>query len=240
MISNITYRLSCFSDYSLLAYNKKDVIAILEKFDELDLAPTIAQEIQQDGTVSQRMQFLANGGSVFIAIHSDRIDIQLTSNDKAGFSCDKAEQVKNDLCKYMSRLFEVYSDRISDSYRIAWFTSYIYFEIDKKQKEVYRNKFIKELPFFMENRLDEFLARYGARRSVDIGGNLENLNIIATIQQYATNMGPDKVVDGFKIDYDINTWQFDKRNRFSPKAFEPFSDAALKLQKELDKEVLPE
>ncbi len=239
MVSNITYRLSAFSDYSLIAYNKDDVIKILSDFTDVILTPVVISEMLTGNTVSQRMQFLAQNGLLIITIFSERIDIQITSNRKDGFQPEEVEDVKQKIGQYMNLILNVFSDRVSPPHRLAWFTSYVYFEQSDEEKNAYRNKFLKELNYFKTNRLDDTIARFGARRTVEICGREETLNVLLTINRHILDQGTDMEVDGYKADYDINTWQGNRVNRFSIDDIKDFIEQAFIQQKALNEEVLP-
>ena len=239
MISNILYKLSSFADYSLLSYNKDDIIAVLNAFDDMTFVPSVIQEILPTGETRQRMQFLPQGGLILITILSERIDIQITSNDKTGFPNEKVSEVTDTLIHYMNIVLSVFAKRISDPYRIAWFTSYVYFEIDELEKAAFRNRFLHELDFYKSNRLEDTIARYAAYRIEKVNGEEEKINVVTTINNYTAGIGTDKEVKGFQIDYDINTWQGNKKSRFTKESIEAFSSKAWNIQTKLNEEVLP-
>lgn len=239
MVSNITYKLSCFADYSQLKYNKEDIITILKAYDNVILTPSIITEMLQNGEVSQRMQFSAQGGLLMITILSQRIDIQITSNDKNGFTDEDVSKVHANLLDNMKKILSIFGDRIADPYRLAWFTSYVYFELTDEEKTNFRNKFLNELEFFREGRLDDINVVYGARRNIKIADREERLNVLTTIFGYLTDVGTDEEVNGFRIDYDINTWQGNRKNRFTHKDIEEFISGSLNIQYSLNKEILP-
>lgn len=239
MVSNITYKLSVFSDYLRFSYNKDDLISILGAFDEVPLAPAVFQEWLPNGTVSQRMQFSANNGLLLITVLTERIDIQITSNRKDGFTEPELNNVKTKLLDYMNIMLEIASNKAEKPYRLAWFTTYVYFEQSEQAKKDYRNKFLKTLDFFETNPLNDMVVRYGAQRCVKIGDVEETLNVLLTINRHFMELGPEMRVDGYKADYDINTWQENSKNRFDVSDVKSFVEKAYSLQLELDKEVLP-
>ena len=238
MVSNITYRLSAFSDYSLISYNKEDVIKILSDFTDVILSPTVISEVLSGNVVSQRMQFLAQNGLLLITILSERIDIQVTSNRKDGFQPDEIEDVKRKLGQYMELILNVFSNRVSSPYRLAWFTSYVCFEQTVEEKNAFRDKFLKELNFFKTNRIEDMIARFGAQRTVEISGREETLNVLLTVNRHIIDQGTDMEVDGYKADYDINTWQGNRVNRFSIEGMKEFVEKAFIQQEALNEEVL--
>ena len=240
MISNIIYRLSCFADYAQLTYNKKDLIRILDEFDEEKIEPTLFPEVHPNGEVSQRMQFTIQSKDkvITIIIASDRIDVQVDSREKNGFNSELRPEIKKDMLLYMQKILELFRDCTALPYRLAWFTSYIYFEVSNEEKVRFRNKFLYELDFFKTNRLDDMIARYAAMREITIKGDKERINVVTTISRFFNNAGSDREVDGFRIDYDINTWQGNRRSRFDDKSIEVFAISALEIQDTLNKDIL--
>ena len=238
-VANIVCKLSSFANYNELDYNKDDVIKVLNTFDDPTIAPGMISEIRTDGVVKQRMQFVAQNGLFFIVINSDRIDIQLTSNEKMGFPWENLGAVKEMLVDSMEKLYSIFSERAPIPYRLAWNTSYVYFEINDEEKNAYRNKFLKELDFFKDNRLDDTVIRYAGQKEASISGRDERLNVLATINSYITDPGTAIEVNGFRIDYDINTWQGNRRNRFEVGSFSEFVDTAIEIQGKLNEEFIP-
>ncbi len=239
LVSNIVYRLSCFADYSQIKYNNTDVIAVLKAFDKVELTPRAVQEIVPLGGVSSRMQFTGQGESLSINIAGDRIDVQITAKEKRGFNDKEVELVESNLKEYMAKVLSIFGDRIPLPYRLAWFTSFVYFELSSDEKASYRNKFLQEIDFFKENRLDDISVRYGARRDLSINGVAERFNILTTINEYVSMFGIENEIDGFQIDYDINTWQGNRKNRFKLEDIYAFISEARKLQNELNQVIMP-
>ena len=240
MLANIQYRLSCFADYSVLSYNKEDLIAILNQFSDVVLTPSTFKEVLANGLVSQRMQFVSSNGLLSINIGAGRIDVQITSNEKSGFAREQTDDIGAKLFDYLKRLLLRLGDKVSYPNRLAWYTTYVYFDLSETDNVAFRNRFLHELEFFKNNRLDDMIAQYGGRRVIDFSGRTEKINILTTINRYYSQaVVPNVEIEGYQIDYDINTWQGDMRNRFDLNAVNDFICKAIMLQKELDKEVLP-
>lgn len=239
MLSNVNYRLTCFADYSLLEYNKADVISILNAFDSVVLTPAVIDEISLSGLKSQRMQFASQDGLLLININSNRIDIQIMSKEKTGFAESEIESIKINLCSYIEKLYTVFAERVPLPNRLAWFTIYVYFETTKDERKAFRNKFLKPLKFFNKDRLDDLFIRYGAKRNVMIGKRDERLNVMTTVKHLQIGTMQEEKFNGYQIEYDINTWQFNIINRFSMDDFSEFCNKAIKIQDELNREVLP-
>ena len=238
MVANIFYKLTCFADYSPLTYNKRDIINVMNAIDEFDLSPSLLQEIDGNGA-SQRMQFTGNNGGLLISVGSERIDIQLSSNRREGFTNEEVEKVQKALLYCMTKLYEVFGKRVPLPYRLAWNTAYVYFDIDQNKKEEYRDRFQVKNPFFSKNPLEDMVVRYGARRDTVIGGrDDEKVNIITTIGRFLTSIG-DNEVDGYQIEHDINTWQMNRINRFTGNDIVEFIKKAYKIQLDANESVLP-
>lgn len=238
MVSNIIYRLSLFADYTQLAYNKQDMISILNAFDNT-MIPVLFQETMGDGSTNQRMQFSTPDQTEVIKLGADRIDIQLASNTKEGFNGDHLEEIKEKLFYYYTKIHEVFHERVQMAYRLAWFTSFVFFDIGDQERQAFRDRFIKQIDFFNQNRLEDTIVRYGAQRDADISNNMERINVIMTISRYKATFGIDNEADGYLIDYDINTWQGNRTNRFGIEAVKEFEIGALSIQNDLNKEIIP-
>ena len=236
MIANVILRLSCFSDYSVLSYNKDDVISILSTINELNLAPSLIQEVLPNGQVSQRMQFVSQNGLLVITIGTGRIDIQRSSDEKAGFASENLNSIGGDLNSLMLSILSIFSSRVSLPNRLAWFSTKMYYDISEEEKKEFRDKFIKRLSFFDENRLDDMTVRYGAKRIITIGDRQEKTNVLTTINQFSS-VGNAIDIDGYQIDYDINTWQGNRINRFRDNDLFLFIENAIAIQQELDRVV---
>ena len=246
MFSNVIYKLSTFSDYSSISYNQDDTFTFIKSLSDFNLVPSIYQEILPNGSLSRRLHFLGNNG-LLIMINSGRIDIQLTSDKKEGFDKEAISSIKEIFIKIYNCIFSLWGEIVSNPNRLAWYTSCVYFEITENQKADYRNRFLKEISFFKEDRLDDI--KIGSGQYNKKGEEIkiykyqdlnEKINIITTINRIEENLDSDAPIDGYRIDYDINTWQNNKRNRFSCENIETFMNISTDLQQKLDEEFLHE
>ena len=108
---------------------------------------------------------------------------------------------------------------------------------DEKQK--YKSKFIKEIEFFKESPLDEVLVRYASRKEYSINERSELINVLTTVSSVVNNTGTDNETTGYRIEYDINTWQGNKKSRFENVEIKAFISQAIEIQKALDMEFIP-
>lgn len=239
MVANIAYMLSAFADYARLTYNKDDVISILRSSDDATLFPSVAQEILPDGSVMQRMNFTGRSGALTMALRSGRMDFSLVTTEPKGFSDVDIAEVKSALISALRGIYDVFGDRAAMPARLAWNTSYLYLCKDGQELSAYRDRFLAKCGFFDEGRLEDTLIRYAARRDVGVGGHEERFNVISTISDYAPPQEESANMRGYRIDYDINTWQGNTTNRFGMDAVGEFVEAATKIQQQLDGEMLP-
>ncbi len=240
MISNISYKLSTFADYSGISYTSANMMKAMQAFEGLELLPGVAQEISPDGNASRRIQLVSANGALTITVYSTRIDVEITSLEKAGFSDLEKEKILPDLENIISSLYEKFNQIMPIPNRIAWFTSYVYFEIDSEKKNKFRETFIKPTHFYGTNLTDEFMVRYAGREDVRINELDEKFNIITTITRWLTDQGTNMEVDGYKIDFDINTWQENKKNRFEKEDIKEFVKKSIEFQKSLEEDFIDE
>lgn len=240
MISNVSYIFSVFSDYSNLSYNQDDVTHILNKFKErgIDFVPLVFNEVLQSSNTVKRMHFYYESKMFLLALNSDRISFSFASDKKQGFSSDEIISMKKLLLESINPILDLIENRTSLPNRLSWCTSYINFDLSDSEKEAFRCRFQASIPFFSVSPLDELVARYGANRNVKIKGQDEKLNVILTVARNYFNFISEKQIEGYKIDYDINTWQGNKKSRFDLERIKEFIDNATVIQNELNKEVL--
>ena len=241
MISNISYQLSCFADYSFMEYNKEDVVKLLEGFKFIELVPHLVKEINPNGSVSQRMHFTAEDklGQYQIFLNSERIDISITSIIKTGFTESDIPKISSILEKILSNIYSIYGKKFSLPYRLAWTTDYVYIDNTDEEKSAYKNKFLREIRFFKKNPSKDMIARFATQRKVVINKRPENLNVLATINYVVFESSHELKFEGYKINYDINSSQWDRNNRFDLMSVSGFIKIAIKLQKEINKDILP-
>lgn len=240
MISNVSYVFSIFSDYSNLSYNQDDVDRILRKFKEkdIDFVPLVFNEELQPSNTVKRMHFYCEKKLFLLALNYDRISFSFASAKKQGFSSEEITSLKKLLLDSIKLILSLIDDRTSLPNRLSWCTSYINCELNENEKNEFRKKFLRDISFFTKSPLDELVARYGANRNIKINGNEEKLNVIMTVAHNYLNFAKESPIEGYKIDYDINTWQGNKKGRFDFNNINEFIDKANLIQNELSKEVL--
>ena len=236
MIANVLYRFSIFADFQFITYNKQNIIKLLKVFDNEEFLPSVIQELLPTGVIAQRIQLIAKDGFSSITFLSERIDIQIIASRKEGFNNVEIKSNKDLLANYMKTIYDVFSDVIPEANRLAWIVDYVNFELTSEQKSLFKNRFQKELPFFKEGETEDMLIRYSAKKRSSVNNKEEVFNVITTIGKWLTNPQTELEIDGYKIEYDINTDGNNKKNRFDKESFDDFISKASAFQEEMNKE----
>lgn len=237
MVSSIFIKLSSFGDYSDITYNNEYLMRVLNEFSGTDFLPGVAQEILPDSTISSRIQLRSPSGSDIITILSTRIDIEFASDRKEGFTKKEQSEIKNKGTQYLKWIYDAFKDIIPDANRMAWFVTYMLFEIDETEKIHFRDKYLKTTNFYSSDMTDEFGVRYSGRKSYKDASFSDDFNIITTINKWNSSVGLNQV-DGYKIEFDINTIKENKKNRFNNSSFELFVNAAIHYQEKLEEDFI--
>lgn len=237
MVSSIFIKLSSFGDYSDIIYNNEYLMRVLNKFSGTDFLPGVAQEILPDSTISSRIQLRTPSGSNIITIQSTRIDIEFASDRKEGFTKEEQLDIKNKGTLYLNWIYDAFKDIIQDANRMAWFVTYMLFEIEESEKIYFRDKYLKTVNFYSSDMTDEFGVRYSGRKSYKDDSFADDFNIITTINKWNSSVGLNQV-DGYKIEFDINTIKENKKNRFNNSSFELFVNAAIYYQENLEEDFI--
>ena len=87
---------------------------------------------------------------------------------------------------------------------------------------------------FQSNSADDLLIRFSGRGENCIAEHKEIINVITTISRLISSPGAPIEVDGYKIDFDINTWQGNRKNRFDCSNIEDFITVACEYQNKLE------
>lgn len=236
MVSNIVYKFSAFADYGNISFSQQNMNLLMETFADRELIPAMVNEVTGDGRSMSRLQLATADRLLCISVMSGRIDIQIASDKKGGFDGGQQAQLKAVMADCMGKIYRVFDEIIQESYRLAWDVTYVYFEIDEQERLAYRNRFLQEVPFYKEGYTDEFVAQYVGRREEEIHGRKEWMNVLTTIDRWfpGTGVGNVATVDGYKIEFDINTDHNSRKNRFAGESFGQFIEAAAEIQKELE------
>lgn len=241
MLSNIKYRLSCFADYSNIYYNSEKVDKIISKFSDSILIPSILPEADSVGIVRNGILLTDQTKLFSIAIMGGRIDATLVAGNKEGFEPEKIDEIKHQLINSFNSVYDVFSESIQDAYRMAWYTEYVYFEIDDNHIISYKDKFAKPVDCIKGIETTEFSTKYSAIDLAEIDEKNEKYNLITNINRIQPGSGGfyDRV-NGYMIGFDINTHQNSKKNRINMMNFEKYVDTAIEFQEKLKRGFIDE
>ena len=240
MISNVGYRFTVFADYSNLCFSRESMNKIFDAFNGIDIVPAVVQEVSPDAGVSQRMRFVTNDG-ISIALMSSRIDIDIISGKKEGFLEEEKGKVSSILLQYMTRIYSAFGKMIQDANRMAWGSTFVYFDISSEEKRNFRQRFIQPIRFYRDISVDEFNVCYVGRKKIQITScDQEEINILTQIIEYVSDNEPRVYgnISGYIISFDINTVPENKKNRFGAQTFDSFINIAREIQKDVGNDFL--
>lgn len=236
MIAHIFTRLSSFADYRVLEYSNENIKRIVDSFRAVDVVPSMVSESVQFREQLPRIQLMSLRFPLFITILTQRIDISVSATAKDGFSDVERSEQKHNLPFYLESILNLFSDKIPLANRLAWFNTYMYFDIDEIEKMSFKQKCLKETKFFSKHPTDDFSARFSSRE--ECTQMQEQFNVLMSVNKIFTH-GPEKfTVDGYKIDFDINTLQENQKNRFQGQDCYIFAEAATMYQSQLEGEFI--
>ena len=234
MLSNIRYRLTLFADYSNIYYSLNNTSKLIESFSDEQLFSSVLSETDNMGNRRNGIVLFNNERTFTVSIMSGRIDVVITSEEKEGFEESKLDLVRNKLTYAVKNIYDSFQDYIQDAYRMAWYTEYVYFEIDEKMIIDYKNRFIKQVRCIEGIDTSEIEIQYAAVASTDVIDFKERYNQIIRIERvFPQTISSSFYVDGYRISFDINTHQDNKKNRINIENIKEYIDAAIGFQMKL-------
>ena len=225
MLSNVMYKFSVFGDFSQLKYSSDNMKKLLDVKAEQTLIPNVISQAGISGMVEQRMQLVSMDHTIIISVLQERIDVEIYSDKKIGFGNEHIEKIVIQLTNLMRQICLVFQERISDAARMALVTRYVYFDITDERKADFRDRFVNTLDFYNDKMTDEFLVNIVGNITYKINNNDEVMNVVTVINRLfpSQGIGVDIPVDGYQIDFDINTMPQNKENRFKPEVYDEFA-----------------
>lgn len=241
MVSNISYRLIAFADYSNIRYDNDTAALLTSKFSEDQYN---FSQILDPNAMGQLIPGFAlvpgiNINSPIITVFPGKIDIRVGSNRKEGFSTDEQITAGNILCDYFKRFSNCFGDKLQDSNRLALITEYVYFEIGNTEKGAFRDKFINAPACYDGKKTDEMVVKIFGKDRKTFNGRDEDINFITTVDRWfpGGGIGMTASVDGYRVELDLNTSPENKKNRFEASAIPEFVEQMQKLKAEVIKEI---
>lgn len=239
MLSNISYKFSAMADFSSIQYNQETLIKLLQGFEGEHWVPNMMQMPTPNGYVTGGgIQLFSEQNNRNMVLMPNRFDVQWSAEQKQGFMDEEQESAFCEMPEQMKRLYGILGDGIPEAMRLAWDVVYAYFEIDEIKRMQFRSRFVRDVPFYTEHAVDEFAVNFVGRTETDIAGAKENINVVTNLNRWFPEAGMGFRVDGYRIEFDINTDQWNKKTRFAPEMFGEFVTKAVEIQRKLEEEVL--
>ena len=241
MISNITYRLIAFADYSNIRFNNDTAASFSTEFSENNYRFGQIFDPMPAGQLVPGFMLMPNGNGEcpIISIFPGKVDIRVGSTKKEGFSSGEQRRFCSVLCEYLDRIYGTFEGKLQDPNRLALITEYVYFEIDREKKALFRDKFIHAPSYYDGKLTDELFVRIFGKEKRIINDIEEDINCVTTIDRWLPGggIGPTASVDGYRVELDLNTASDNKRNRFSRDSIIEFVDQMQGIKEELFKEI---
>lgn len=240
MVSNVMYKFSVFGDFSQLKYSSDNMKKLLDVKAEKILIPNVISQAGLSGTVEQRMQLVSTDHTIIISVLQERIDVEIYSDKQTGFGSEHFRKIVLQLVELMRQIHLVFQEEISDATRMALVARYVYFDISDEIKAGFRDRFVNTLDFYKDKMTDEFFVNIVGNITYKINNKDEVMNVVTVITRLfpSQGIGVDIPVDGYQIDFDINTMPQNKENRFNPEVYDEFAKQFEKTIAELRNSVL--
>lgn len=239
MLSNISYRLSTFGDYTQIKYTYPNIQKAMQNLgSESGFMPgEMVQQVPGNVFPEKRIVLTNQSNQDQIVIARERIDVLSTSDKKEGFNSAESEEVYSRQVECMGAVLSSFKDTITAASRLALFITYIYFDIDDKTKREFRERFIKNDFLYEAEYTNDFSFSANARTKTEIVEKPEILNVITNIDNYLVALPDGHSISGYKIDFDINTHQDNRESRFDIAAVRDFYNISEKINVEMKNKV---
>lgn len=215
MLANISYKVSAFVDFTNLEAEPKTVIDILQEFSDYNMMPAVADAFEFGNMPVPKLAFAMERNQKKIMIFNDRIDLLSVASTESGFTAEEIEQMTAQAADIMGRLFQKYERK---SYRLAIYKEYMLFKLTKEESSTFAKEKFGYIPYYRDSDIVECSSRVVARENIEVqAGKQELCNMITVINRvnFERMEGLQAVMmDGFKLDFDLNTFQGNAVPRF--------------------------
>lgn len=122
---------------------------------------------------------------------------------------------------------------------MALITEYVYFEIGIEKRKAFRDKFIRVPKYYENKKTDEVVVKLFGRDKIDINNKDEDINIITNVDRWfpGSGIGMTASVDGYRVEFDLNTSPENKKNRFTEESLPVFVEKMQDIKALLSKEI---
>ena len=232
MVRDVIYQISVFGDFTSIKPDAETVQAMITKFSDYGLIPTVFQE--QNITLSpnteptiaetmNRLQMVSLEKNINVMFASNRLVVnKATTDSTTGLTGDDLNRLLDILGKAASGLSFT---------RIGFNTTSLMDPTDSIMKKIQ-----PELSYY--NDPNELQLRVNKREFISIGENsIEKSNIILTVQktmgQLLINNQPISVDNGLILQFDINTAPENSEPRLFSEQIKAYTASAEKIRQSL-------
>lgn len=241
MLANISYKVSAFVDFTNLEAEPKTVIDILQEFNNYSMMPAVADAFEFGNMPVPKLAFAMERNQKKIMIFNDRIDFLSVANTEGGFTEEEVGQMTAEAADIMGRLFQKYERK---AYRLAIYKEYMLFKLAKEKSSTFAKEKFGYIPYYRDSDIVECSSRVVARENIEVqAGKQELCNMITMISRvdFERMEGFQKIMlDGFKLDFDLNTFQGNITPRFEGDAIISFCQKMNEKSEVLVKQIIGE
>lgn len=240
MLANISYKVSAFADFSSLSEEPATVIEFLQDFSDYGMMPAVGDNFNLGNMPMPKFAFAMEQNQKRITIFADRIDFLSVANAESGFTAEEIKTMTGQAADIIGRLLEKYGKK---GYRLAVYKEYMLFKLTKEEGNCFAREKFGYVPYYEDKDMVECSSRVVAREMVEFQGEKELCNIITMINRVNFERIENLhsiLMDGFKIDFDLNTYQDNTAPRFEGEAIGEFCEKMNEKSECLIREILGE
>jgi len=225
------YQASVFGNLADISPSPELISKLLMLFKDKNLLPSTFQEISVHTPRPQtRLRLSSQNNEWNLNFATRRLDIEKNATDPKGQNLGTAEEFAEQAHDLFNRILTEFKKKGN---RISLITSGLLKEMpEEKLADIY-DRLFNPIPFYGDNPPFEWNTRYVARKTLEINGIQESINVITDINRVRGQlMQPNNILefDRIEIGFDINTIQENQETRFSVDAIESFFSGANEIR----------
>ncbi len=218
--------------------NPKVIANLSAKFREFEFLPTTVQILNfGPGAPSQGLQL-----QLFTQDNRWKLDFEqnrflITQNATDSADLDPPQVFVTNVIEIINHLYSLFNYNAS---RMSFVTRGLSKEMKEKELSIVHSRLFRLPAFFDDASFAEWSTRQVIRINQPIGDTPELLNIVTDISnvQDLFSAGKDsKPIDKIQIVMDINTFQGNRAQRFTPDHVGPFLNRAMMLADNIEKDI---